>query len=147
MITLQPITRDNFHLVIDLKVGDGQETFVAPNLYSIAEAQVSPGFVPLAIYEDETLVGFLMYGPDPDAPGDYWIIRLMIDQDHQGRGYGRAAMQQAIGRIKAEPEVRRILTSYVPDNAGAARLYASLGFADTGLIEEGEVVVLLREEP
>lgn len=50
--------------VIGTKVTPEQEDFVAPNLYSIAEAYVEPSWTPLAIYAGEELVGFSMFGRD-----------------------------------------------------------------------------------
>lgn len=86
MGTLKPITKDNWHAAIRLEVAPEQRKFVASNLYSIAQSQFEPGTVLLGIYnEDETMVGFLMYGPYHD---EMWIWRLMVDQQYQGRGYG-----------------------------------------------------------
>lgn len=87
-ITLREITKNNWRECVDLKVGPGQENFVAPNLFSIAEAKFEPGWTPLAIYAGETLVGFTMYGQD-ERDGSYWIIRLMVDAAYQGRGAGQ----------------------------------------------------------
>ncbi|HEX6289720.1 MAG TPA: GNAT family N-acetyltransferase [Herpetosiphonaceae bacterium] len=140
-VVLREITRDNWHQAIRLKVAEGQEHFVASNLYSIAESKFEPTFVPLAIYHGDTMVGFLMHGRDEH--GHDWIIRLMIDRDHQGKGYGRAAMEQAIAKLTARPDCTTIKISYEPDNHQAERLYHSLGFAPTGEIEEGEIVARL----
>jgi diamine N-acetyltransferase len=68
----------------------------------------------------------------------------MIDAAHQGKGYGRAAMVEAIKRMREEPDCRQIALSYVPGNAAAAKLYESLGFVKTGEIIDGEEVVRLR---
>ena len=38
-----------------------------------------------------------------------------------------------------------IFTSYDPENSVAAQLYASLGFEDTGRIEDDEIVVRLSK--
>ncbi|MCX5977532.1 MAG: hypothetical protein NTV33_12100 [Coprothermobacterota bacterium] len=50
-----------------MKTRPEQKGFVADNVFSIAEAKVHSTFVPLAIYADQSLVGFTMYGFDPDA--------------------------------------------------------------------------------
>ncbi len=141
-ITLRDITKDNWRECIDLKVGLGQENFVASNLYSLAESKFEPEWTPLTIYSGETMVGFTMYGRD-DRDGSYWIIRLMVDAAHQGRGYGRAAMAEVIRRLRALPDCREIKISFAPENIAAEKLYLDLGFQRTGLIEEGEVVLRL----
>ena len=84
-----------------------------------------------------------MYGTNPDND-ELWILRLMMGQQYQGRGYGRAAMEETIRRLKAKPDCQEIFTSYEPDNDIAATLYRSLGFEDTGRIEDGELVVRLK---
>ena len=149
-VHLREINRDNWQQAIRLGVAPDQERFVASNLYSIAEAIFNPTFVPLAIYHEavytsrtETMVGFLMYGTNPDND-ELWILRLMVGHQYQGRGYGRAAMEEIIRRLKARPDGHEIFTSYEPGNLVAARLYRSLGFEDTGRIEHGELVVRLR---
>jgi diamine N-acetyltransferase len=141
-ITLREITRDNLRECIRLSLTEEQQNFVAPNVRSIAEAYVEPTFVPLAIYEDETMVGFVMYGRDPETGAD-WIIRLMIDAQHQGKGYGRAAMHAVIARIKQQPDCKEIRISYVPENSAAEQLYRSIGFEPTGEIEHDEVIARL----
>ncbi len=143
-ISLQPITRDNFRACVRLKVAEQQQNFVADNITSIAQAYVEPSWTPLAIYADDTLVGFAMYGRDTDTGFD-WIIRLMIDAQQQGKGYGRLAMHALLARIQAQPDCHEIYISYEPTNEVAARLYASLGFEPTGVIEDGEAVARLTK--
>ena len=141
-ISLRPVTRDNFHDVVELKVREDQKTFVAPNVYSIAESKYYPWMTPEAIYAGETLVGFTMTGySEKDAA--VWIIRLMIADGFQGKGYGREAMRQIIANLSARPDCDRILISYEPENRVAKMLYASLGFAPTGEIRYGEEVACL----
>ncbi len=142
-VTLRPITRDNLGAVLRLKLHPGQEEFVADNAASIANAYVEPTFVPLAVYAGDELVGFAMYGQHPDT-GAWWVIRLMIDRAHQGKGYGRAAMEAVIELMAERVGCEEIVTSFVPSNAVAAGLYASLGFLPTGEIEDGEPLVRLR---
>jgi len=89
-ISLKPIDRDNFRECIGLDVYPEQKEFVGSNVVSIAESKVYPHRVPLAMYNDDELVGFVMHGRDPEKLR-HWIVRLMIDRAFQGRGFGRAA--------------------------------------------------------
>ena len=66
----------------------------------------------------------------------------MIDHRYQRQGYGRAAMRALIEGLHAFG-YREIFCSYEPENEIAAQLYASLGFEDTGRVEDGEIVVCL----
>ncbi|HEX2204515.1 MAG TPA: GNAT family N-acetyltransferase [Longimicrobium sp.] len=142
-VTLREVTRENWRACVRLTVDEAQADFVAPNVYSLAESKFEPAAVPLAVYAGETMVGFVMYALEGT---DGWIWRLMVDRAHQGKGYGRAAMEEVIRRLRALPGVRRIRTSFVPANAHAAALYRALGFHETGEVEQGEVVVELRED-
>ncbi len=142
VVTLEPVNRANFKACIDLKVTADQEGFVASNLYSIAQAKVEPTFVPLAIAAGETVVGFAMYGHEVDT-GRWWIIRLMIGVNHQGKGYGHASMDALIARMTDLHGVNEIRLGCVLGNDRAKRLYERHGFRDTGEVEDDEAIMLL----
>jgi diamine N-acetyltransferase len=48
-ITLRPITSDNWRACLQLDTTEAQRRFVASVVYSLAQAYVEPGWVPLAI--------------------------------------------------------------------------------------------------
>ena len=81
-IKLKEIDADNFDDIISLKV----EKYCASNLYSLAQAKIFPEAIPLAIYNDDIPVGFIMYGKEPRDNNEYWIDRLMIDEKYQKNG-------------------------------------------------------------
>ncbi len=140
-ITLREITPQNFRECVDLKVADGQENFVAANLMSIAQAKIYPTANPLAVYHEDEMVGFVMYGFDTDEE-HFYLGRLMIDEKHQGKGYGKAATLEVIERMRQIEDCREIYLSFVPENTGAEKLYTSVGFERTGEIsEDGEVIM------
>jgi diamine N-acetyltransferase len=143
-ITLREITLDNWRECVRLKVADDQQGFVASNAVSLAQSKYEPESIPLAVYDGDTMVGFVMYHPEEYGIANLWFIeRLMVGHQYQGKGYGRAAMNLLLQRLKATPGYTAILISFVPDNTAAERLYSSLGFEDTGEIEEGEIVYRL----
>ena len=148
-ITLQPVTKDNWRDVYRLSrtLTEQQQHFVAPNAYSMLEAIYGQhDFKPWAVYADATVVGFLMtaYAEDDQQ---HWISRLMIGHDFQGKGYGRAVMQLAIEQFKAIPDCTGVYISFAPENEVARTLYSSLGFLDTGLLDDGEIVYRLPLKP
>ena len=145
MLSLVEIDRHNYLSILDLSVSEEQRSFVASNTYSLAQAFVQPECVPLALYAENKPVGFAMYCID-ESDREYWIYRLMIDQRHQGRGYGRAAMLLLIDRIRSEmdEERHRIFISFEPENEVAKSLYESLGFVPDGRVEYGEIVYRLE---
>jgi diamine N-acetyltransferase len=126
-----------------------QTDFVASNVFSLAQAayQRQPHLIPLGVYDSDTMVGFVMYADPaspPDELGRTWIYRVMIGQDYQGKGYGRAAMVALLDRMRAAtPPPRLIALDFHEDNHVAAQLYESLGFERTGEQEGHEVVAML----
>lgn len=150
-ITLQPITADNWLDFIALDVAADQRAFVAPNVFSIAQAQFYPTWTALAIYQGDEPVGFLLMGKRRTEETTYWLFRFMIDQGYQRRGYGRAAMQRLIERLRQQSDAQELKLSYEEENIAAERFYAGLGFEPNGRIDEhgnpvengGEVVMRL----
>jgi diamine N-acetyltransferase len=142
-VSLRDITMDNFRECLKLEVADDQKGFVASNMFSLAEAKADGVSNPYAIYAGDTMVGFVMYDFEPKENRGY-ISRLMVDKRFQGRGYGRAAMESVIGRLKAISECTEIQTSYEPSNNVAAKLYANLGFKSTDEFIDGEAIVRIH---
>ena len=124
-------------------MADEQKKFVADNLFSLAQAKAFPECICLSIYHDDILVGFTMYCIDVDDY-EYWIYRLMIDEKYQSKGYGKAAMEKLITRIKEDQEHQVIHISFEPENTWAKQLYEKLGFVADGRVIEEEIVYKLE---
>lgn len=139
-VSLREITPENFKECIRLKVAEDQKMFVAPNVTSIAQSKIYPTVEPFAVYNDDELVGFVMFGLDIEDDR-YYLVRLMIDERFQGKGCGKAATLAVIEKMKRIEDCNEIYLSFVPENERAERLYKSVGFERTGEISEGEVVM------
>ena len=144
-VTLKDIDRENFKQCVKLEVNEDQKDFVAANVFSIAQSKVEPAFNVQAVYDGEEMVGFVMYGWDEEE-GCHCLARLMVDKNQQGKGYGRAATEAVIERLRAEPGCRQVALSVNPSNTNAQALYESLGFVKTGEVSHGEEVMRLRFE-
>jgi diamine N-acetyltransferase len=152
MPEIRPVTKDNWKELVHLKVREDQTHFVASNLYSIAESQFGDDYEghwdlhPFGIYDDEnTPVGFLMYGLNFEHPTQQaFIIRLMVDEKYQGRGYGRFGMEKMLEVFRADDRIKIVGISYEPENEGARKLYASLGFVEPGEMIAGETLAVLK---
>jgi diamine N-acetyltransferase len=157
MVTLRKITLENRREVFRLKAADDQCRFVASNLSSVASCYVlatnggSP--LPLAIYADEQVVGFVMivygitgYELPKIANNNYCILRLMIGEQYQKRGYGREAMKKILEYIRTFPvgHAQYCWIPYEYDNIVAKKFYENLGFHDNGEICENEPVTVLK---
>ncbi|HSG43851.1 MAG TPA: GNAT family N-acetyltransferase [Anaerolineales bacterium] len=95
---------------------------------------------PFGINTGEDPVGFLMYALNPAHPKIQTIIqRLMIDEKHQGKGYGRKAMELLLEEFRANKDIRVVAISYEEYNTGARKLYASLGCEERGDMTGDEI--------
>ena len=139
-IELRDVTKTNWLECIRLELNADQKGFMSSNLYSIAQSKFEPCRVPCAICNTQgTMVGFALYNECPLDDGTYRISRLMIDQAYQGHGYGRAAAEAIIARMREIEDCFEILLDYVPSNEAAVRLWRRLGFVDCG--REGDNVL------
>lgn len=143
-ITLRDVTLENARACMQLQVAPNQAQFVASNAESLVQSKFEPHWLTKAIYNDEVMVGFVMYGYDPEF--GWGILRLMVAAPYQGRGYGRAAMRRVLAQIQAEGGLS-VGVSYEADNVTARQLYHSLGFVETGEQPFGEpfAVLILTE--
>ncbi|WHX51309.1 GNAT family N-acetyltransferase [Paenibacillus woosongensis] len=144
-VELKPVSIENWYECTKLQVNPEQlNVFPAPVVFWIAESKYVDDFELRAIYSEEILVGFLVFCTNPDKDGNYWIPAVMIDDKHQGKGYGRAAMEALIQFMSAS-NCTRIMIGHRPDNQIAGKLYESLGFNRVSEeVIDGEIVSLLR---
>lgn len=141
-VSLREVTKDNINAVLRLQVHKNQEQFVANNAWSIAQGTYSELSWFRAIYADDDPVGFVMLELNP-AKDEYWVWRFMIDAQHQGKGYGRNALQLIIEFVRNKTQAKELHLSYVPADGSAGPFYERLGFVETGKVEEGENVMKL----
>ena len=142
-VELREITQRSVRAVLDLAVDPEQEPYVATNARSIAEAHFEPRAWFRAVYADDDPVGFVMAFRDP--PKEFWVWRFMIDAGHQGKGYGRRALELLLGEARQDG-FREVKLSYHPGEHSPHAFYAGLGFVDTGEVEDGEIVMRLTLE-
>ena len=133
-----------------LEVSDAQKaTYPRSNAYSIAEGSFPADDDPVwmrAICKDGRPIGFIMTSEAPDI-GDYFLWRMMIDEQFQSKGYGAEAIKLLIKRIEENGNPRVLLLSHLQGNSDAARFYENLGFSYTGNnLGEGELEMELRFE-
>jgi len=140
-VVLEPVTDRNRRAILALELLPGQEDFVASNADSLEEAGEDSDAVPRAVVADGRVVGFLMY--DASDRQEANIYRFMIDRREQGRGLGRAGIAAVLSEIAGLAHVRKVSICYEPANTAARRLYASFGFVEQGLDEDGEMIAEL----
>jgi diamine N-acetyltransferase len=141
-VTLREVTADTVRAICALEAAPEQRRFVASNAFSIAQAYFEPRAWFRAIYAGEEPVGFVMLHDDAEQH-EYFLWRLMIAAGQQGKGYGRRAVEQLIAYVKTRPGAHELLVSYHPGEGGPREFYLTLGFEDTGVTEDDEVILRL----
>lgn len=143
MIHLEPVTNRTFKRIVDMKLPPEQNCFVAPNVVSLAQAWLYYEEArPYAICNNEDVVGFIMLDWD-EGERTVGIWRLMIAPEHQQKGYGRKAIEEAIRLAREAGTIDLIHLDYVANNKVAHDLYYSLGFRENGDVEDGEIIMTL----
>ncbi len=135
MVELKAITKDNFEDVISLKVSEHQQAFVSSTAHSLAQAYVYRDTAfPFAIYADDTLVGFIMLGYYEEKK-QYTLWKFLIDNKYQNHGYGKEALKMGIEYLITTFGAKEIYVGVSLENDIAKQLYSSVGFKQTGVIE------------
>ena len=141
-VVLEPIDRSNYRKLFHMQLRPEQVTFVTPPRWTLARCyakQFGDEFehLPHLIRAADEVVGYVTTACDRNSADDYWIDDIMIDAEHQGKGYGRAAMLAVIKMIVARyPQCRGVQLTCFRTNTSAAALYQSLGFEPTGSVDQ-----------
>ena len=150
-LTFRELTEANRDEVLALRVAPGQENFVSDVASSLEQAASYPEAKPWyrAVYAGDEPVGFVMLSWDcvprpPEIIGPWFLWKLLIDERHQRRGYGRETVGQVADLVRSEG-ADELLTSYVPEgDGGPGPFYERLGFVPTGAVDgDGEIILRL----
>jgi diamine N-acetyltransferase len=136
---LRDVNADNWPDVVRIEPREDQQRFVASVAFYLNLCHYGEDWRPLALYREGEPIGFAMWAFDTEEES-YWIGGLVIGAEHQGKGYGRAAMEAMLDHLAAQPGYREAALSCDPENTVARRLYASLGFVETGERVDDELV-------
>jgi diamine N-acetyltransferase len=149
MLEKREVTRETVAALIDLKVREDQPGLVADNVMTLAEAPYETGARVWGLWDADVPVGLMaMVHPDEfrwhdtgDDTEAAYLWRLMVDQHHQGKGYGRAAIGLAlqVTRDWGKPRLVSAVSNVAHSSLG---FYQRLGFRTTGRIVEGEVEIV-----
>lgn len=151
MLEKREITRDVLEPLLKLKVREDQDNLVAPNVMTIAEAAYEPASVVYGLWDGDIAVGlFAMIDvekhPDdlePDeVPEAAYLWRLLIDEKHQGKGYGRAAIE-LVKQVSKDWGYKKLQSSVVNAPNSNIGFYEAMGFTQTGGVVGGELVIVM----
>ncbi|MBN9645667.1 GNAT family N-acetyltransferase [Terrisporobacter glycolicus] len=126
-INFKEIDKSNYNTCINLKVGEHQKNYVASNAISLVQAFYEEELYPIGIYDNEEMVGFILYDYDKELEG-WSFSRFMIDINHQNKGYGSKALEKFLEFFHNKYEEENLYTSVEIDNEVAIKLYEKYGF-------------------
>lgn len=142
MIEFRPVTGENFGECIKIETGISPE-LMAPVSVQIALSYVYPSKIPMAVYDEGRLIGFISYEKDSEPVEAYDILIIVIDRVLQGKGLGKRTLQKLIEYLFSLDDCDLITLNYDPSNTRAGNLYRSLGFVENGRSFGKEIVMEL----
>lgn len=139
-VSLRAVDGYNWKACVDMSVTSDQEAFVAENWYSLLQWKFSDDMHPYCVYADDVMVGFVMYGLNPETHR-WFLMRLMIDAKQQGKGYGKRTLLQILGLVREHLGNIPFYVCVEEDNERALGVYESVGFEKTGEVLWEELVL------
>lgn len=151
VLSIRPVTRDNWRTALELAVRPEQQQFVADYTpiaaIALAKAYIRPAglaWEPYVFFVDTEMVGFSELAYEPERLDTCWIFHFFIDYRYQGQGYGKTALRLLLQFVRDHHlSCRAVYLTVHPDNLSARRLYTGAGFRPTGDILDGEPVYRL----
>ena len=131
----------------NLTLRPGQEQFVTPPSYEIAEGYINPVTSwPRVVIDDDEVVGFIRGNFDADAQQEEFrscVWRVNVAADAQGAGIGRFAVLA----LADEARVRgftRLTAIWEPGEEGPEKFFLRTGFVIIGQTKYGENIGALE---
>ena len=136
-LSLIPVTSKNRRAIEKLKVFPHQTGFIESVADCMKEADQLAAWHPMCIYDNDTLIGFTMYGMIQEpAYTRLWFDRLLIE---------KPAVQLILQEIRTHYPNTDIYLSVYAENHPAIALYRSFGFEFTGELDtKGEEIMIYR---
>lgn len=128
------IDKTNYWECMALTVDESQISFVADNKQSLVEAAYEDNLYTLGVYQEDIMIGFVLYDYDDTIPG-WSMSRFMIGKQFQGKGYGKKAVVAFLEYFKDRHNAERIYISVSLDNTVARKMYSNIGFVEVKEIE------------
>lgn len=139
VLKIKAVDETNFMAVVQLEMTPAQKEakWLSDNVLSLAQCWLyreNNDSFPKAIYADDEVVGFVLLEIEPEGE-TILIWRIMIGQQFQGKGYGRAAVQAVIAEAAKEYPTRTVIADYVEGNQPMKQLLTNIGFKAVGYNE------------
>ena len=125
----------------------GQEQYVTPPTYAIADAYVDPiTSWPRVVLDGDEVVGFIRGNFDPSNTEEEFrscVWRVNVAADAQGKGVGTFAVL-ALAEEARSRGFAQITAVWEPGDDGPDQFFRSVGFEVTGETQYGESFGILK---
>ena len=125
----------------NLTLRRGQEQFVTPPSYAIADSFLNPATSwPRVVLDGDTVVGFIRGNFDPDAVQEEFrscVWRVTVAADVQGSGVGKFAVISLAEEAKSRG-FDTLTALWEPGDEGPEAFFLRVGFTIVGQTQYGE---------
>ena len=125
----------------NLTLRRGQEQFVTPPSYAIADSYLNPATSwPRVVLDGDTVVGFIRGNFDEEAVQREFrscVWRVTVAADAQGSGVGRFAVL-ALAEEASSRGFERLTAIWEPGDDGPEEFFLKVGFTIEGQTQYGE---------
>lgn len=130
-----------------LTLRPGQEQFVTPTSYAIADAYIDPlTSWPRVVLDGDEVVGFIRGNFDPEAPQEEFrscVWRINVAANAQGLGIGKFAIL-ALAEEARSRGFHRLTVIWEPGEEGPEEFFLRVGFTVIGQTQYGENIGALE---
>lgn len=141
--TLEELSAATIVAANTLTLKPGQEQFVAPTSYALAESYFNPATEwPRVVIEAGKVVGFIRghFDPESDQPEfTSCIWRITVAGSKQGQGIGRFAIEALAAEAKSRG-FSKLTVLWEGGEAGPGEFFRRIGFTEIGTSRFGEVI-------
>lgn len=130
MISLQPVTQENYNECLALKRAQfdfvGDAAAVLANAYIYRDSSLAYAF-----YDEDTVIGMVILD-ETGKEGSYEFTDLFIADNYRNQGYGDKAVKAILSHFSRK-DATRVHMQVHKDNKVAIHLYEKNGFSVKGI--------------
>lgn len=127
----------------NLTLRPGQQNFIAPVSYSMADAFTNPSTTwARVVLAGNDVVGFIRGNFDAGHPREEFracLWRINVAAEWQGKGVGRFAVQALLDEARSRG-FERITVIWEAGDMGPGDFFTRIGFTPVGETEYGEII-------
>lgn len=146
-LRLEELSAANIVAANSLTLRPGQEQFVTPPSYAIADAYINPlTSWPRVVVDGDKVVGFIRGNFDPENPLPEFrscVWRINVAADAQGAGVGKFAVH-ALAEEARHRGFDQLTCIWEPGEEGPEEFFVRIGFEIVGETQYGEKLGALK---